>query len=248
MNSTYRKEQLKWLQNRSVMAPLISKTKTKYEPNKSLENPYVAQKQLLLFNKRTGTIINIPAIRENAEQQSLRRMKNRLLQAKKEGKIFKAFWTLTFSAENILFFDGSGACMRKFLNKIQIYQKSKNRQNVSYLWKYEEGGETGRPHFHMFMNGFIPKEVANKRWGLGFVHQKGIKGEKGVEMYLNKYFTKDTECKRWKTGRRWSCSRDLPKYISEWKVVGYTTDANIEKLLNIDACYNSYKIRNFKVS
>ena len=102
---------------------------------------------------------------------------------------------------------------------------------VRYFWKYEEGKQSSRPHWHLLLS--IPKPLykpchfclywkIHELWGHGFVDVKYIKSSKMLKNYLNKYYGKFTNLKYWQGKRTWSKSQGLTKVNdpSEWIYCG----------------------------
>ena len=167
------------------------------------------------------------------EERSNKRLYRKITAFMESGNSFKAFWTLTFDNEHLTKFDGTGKLVRKFVNKIQGYQKYHGYKNLSYVWKYEEGSESQRPHFHVMATGYVPLSYCVKAWGQGFVQMKKITSQRMAKNYVSKYITKAGQKPRyWVYGKRFSSSRDIPKAPkSSWKRIGWSkepTDLTIE--------------------
>ena len=108
--------------------------------------------------------------------------------------------------------------IRQFINKLQVYCRKYYNSHFTYFWRYELGGKTERPHFHMVYSNQIFRhtitkyhwEMFEKRWGSGYVDIEPITSKKKAVNYLEKYFTKEGLNLPYGS-RSWSCSRDIPK-------------------------------------
>ncbi len=159
----------------------------------------------------------------SAEEKRLYRLAKRINNCSVE---WAGFWTFTFDEENLGMFAGIkfGWFFSRFVQRLRVLAKELHPgKDFYYFWKYEEGSETGRPHFHLITNLFIPIEEVKKIWTYGYFFAKPVTTDK-IGNYLadlKGYFAKPNKYKHWNGGRTWSCSRNIPAETkeSEWDYV-----------------------------
>lgn len=129
----------------------------------------------------------------------------------------------------INFQDIGSAWLRKWKDMFKHRLKRKGYDiKLTHVWKYEEGAENSRPHFHFII--YAPSVMTVELYYLfeesfpyGFVDCKKITSKEFLKTYLNKYFKKGGgTLKYWKKGRRWGSSRDIkpaPKGTAEYSCV-----------------------------
>jgi len=134
-----------------------------------------------------------------------------------------------YNFQLINFQDIGSAWLRTWKDMFKHRLKRKGYDiKFTHVWKYEEGNENSRPHFHFIIHapGVMTAELYflfEECFPYGFVDCKKITSIEFLKSYLNKYFKKGGgTLKYWKKGRRWGSSRDIkpaPKEVSEYDCV-----------------------------
>lgn len=104
----------------------------------------------------------------------------------------------------------------KFLDNLRHWLKNHNwNNNFDYSWKYEEGGRTKRPHFHLLLDSkfemcwFPTYWVLLKLWKSGLIDVKRIYNDEHLSKYLHKDFTKEGSFSFFKGRKKWGTSKGL---------------------------------------
>lgn len=113
------------------------------------------------------------------------------------GLIF--LWSLTFAPENLpASRDEAEAEGERFIRRL----RRQLGHNLPYVMVPEEGSETGRLHLHLALGEYVPVELMESVWGLGWVFvtppRSGERAAQRVAAYVAKYVGKDIEA----TGRQ----------------------------------------------
>lgn len=112
--------------------------------------------------------------------------------------------------------------MRKKLDLINKTLVKLTTHRLSYFWKVELGKKTKRPHFHLLFSHPNFKQITKFMWALfeskwksGYVDIEKITNTNKAINYLKKYISKTCQNSIYipRGSRRWSSSRDLPKYL-----------------------------------
>ena len=185
---------------------------------------YYQQPTWMKFVNNTGKILFVPNVWVSPEMTSMIRMKRKLLYSLDYIRWY-SFCTLTY-AEDKLPTKWGGYIMRQFLNKLAMSRK-KNKEylaydtkigsKISYMWKFELGEKSGRPHFHIMFDryhavGYEKFEYADnfggirsfkksknykgslaQLWGNGGVLIEKIDSKSKATSYISKYLTKSVE-------------------------------------------------------
>jgi len=163
-----------------------------------------------------GKHVIFPFRLRNAFEMRSDRLKRRLKDIANAVE-FKCFITLTFDKEGLQRFSGSGKEISELLKNLRQYPRcidrilklgrsTKKRQYkpgsaLKYVWKYEEGFQHSRPHFHLLVDRPIPK-CAIHLWGNGFIQFKLIKNSMHAIAYVSKYMSKHSYTTKFKRGSR----------------------------------------------
>ncbi len=132
---------------------------------------------------------------------------------------WKAFITLTYPAE----FPCNGRETKKHLN---TFLQSLRRQKLKNVWILEFQ-ERGAPHYHIIINGFIPKDQLAERWYkiVGSGDEKHLRAGTRIEAirskqhlyaylsnYINKLDQKTVPTQFENVGRFWGTSRNILEF------------------------------------
>jgi len=133
---------------------------------------------------------------------------------------WKAFITLTYPAE----FPCNGRETKGHLNTFLQFLRRRNLKNVWIL----EFQERGAPHYHIIVNGFIPKDELAKRWYkiVGSGDEKHLQAGTRIEAirskqhlygylsgYINKLDQKIVPMEFENVGRFWGTSRNILEFV-----------------------------------
>ena len=166
---------------------------------------------VLLWNKKHKFFFAIPTTTRFTK--ALIQMRKKLLSIK--GVDWKYHAVLTYDNTSLELKKAGkkiqGSDISKMMGQFrqQIVRMDLPKSEVKYFWKYEEGGQSGRPHFHVLLacplnypDTYDPKTkkyqcqeiggMLGNKWGNGFVWARRIKNRNDLIRYINKDFMKTT--------------------------------------------------------
>lgn len=146
------------------------------------------------------------------------------------------FVTLTFSPGQLLVVHGEkhkyGKLERAAYSHVRKYLARLRKQKglrFRYLFVFERGEKTGRPHFHGLIHevGTSPlfKRTIERQWSSPVVHARLVRGlsaegrnghVRNVASYITKYATKDLEG-RIRASRNYGFGLPLPLPVNNWR-------------------------------
>ncbi len=107
--------------------------------------------------------------------------------------------------------------LQNYLRRVKRAWKERGLPALKYISCTEFGGEGGRVHHHLIVNGGLSRDELEELWGLGYANSKRLQfGEEGVAA-LTHYMAKSHEFYK-----RWNASRNLikPEPITRDGVIG----------------------------
>lgn len=137
------------------------------------------------------------------------------------------FLTLTFRDNPSLDIKDVKACNQEFIKFIQrlkyLLKNLHSDLKLKYLAvvEFQDKNDRGAVHYHILCNlPYLPVEVIQKVWGLGFVSVNKIDHVDNVGAYVIKYMTPNMDDPRLMGIKAYNCSTglDRPKVLKSWKV------------------------------
>ena len=137
------------------------------------------------------------------------------------------FLTLTFRDTDDFDIKDVKACnaeFEKFIKRLKrLIKKLDADLRLKYLAviEFQDKNDRGAVHYHVLLNiPYLPQEVIQKVWGLGFISVNRIDHVDNLGAYVIKYMTPNMDDPRLKGLKAYNCSARLhrPKVLKSWDV------------------------------
>lgn len=174
-------------------------------------------------------IVGIPSV-EIPQARSLLRLRRKSIA---NAHRFYAFLTITFDDDGLEMLDKKYAS-QWIRDRIRVAKKQKWFK-AEYLWRFELGGESARPHFHMIIDRFVPCENLYKMFAkCGYIQIENIEEPEKASQYISKYICKGTDnillpLTAKATYRTWATSRGWDNGLKLWKRIPIIATEKIEE-------------------